>query len=255
MALRAGLERALRPSSAVEELCGWKLFFLAPRMLLHRAFGEARVEPRELTQRCDMWSTRIGWGWRQRPVMMQPQPRSCAPHIPPSEGDGAWNMLFTLLETCFQKYCATPLEEIEFRRLQFGALLLALFAVEVLRLVVGQLLFIPGLLVCLVGNRARCSLRPWDLTLFMVLAAAVAIMDSVNLAAGFRGGFPEIAERLRLPSCQRVGSIGDLLAPMLELCCLKVASASYLKAEHLIVDAHRMRSGYASSQRRMGKRG
>jgi len=175
----------------------------------------------------------------------------------PEEVDGTWDISSSLLSACFEKYRTTPSEELEFRRLQLGALLLGLFAVEVLRFVAspGQLLFIPGLVVCLVGNRARCSLRPWDLTLFVALAAVVAVTDLVSLVAGWRGGFPEIAESFRLSSCQRVGTTGDILAPMIELLCVKVASGSYLKAEHLFVDVcsfsrvHGAYEGCTSSRR------
>ena len=49
-ALRTGLRTAL---DLVAAACGWKLFFLAPRMLLHRPAGQQSVQANELEQPCD----------------------------------------------------------------------------------------------------------------------------------------------------------------------------------------------------------
>ena len=52
-ALRTGLRAALEAGDSVAAACGWKLFFLAPRMLLHRPAGQQFVQANELEQRCD----------------------------------------------------------------------------------------------------------------------------------------------------------------------------------------------------------
>ena len=61
-ALRAGLRLAAERSSPEEELRGWKFFMLAPRMLLHREPGTARISPEELQSRCDLFSKGL---WQQ----------------------------------------------------------------------------------------------------------------------------------------------------------------------------------------------
>ena len=53
-ALRAGLQLIADRVSPQLELRGWKLFCLAPRMLLFRAVGDARVPPAELDRRCEV---------------------------------------------------------------------------------------------------------------------------------------------------------------------------------------------------------
>ena len=45
-AMRTGLELISERTSPLHELRGWKLFLLAPRMLLHRSAGQARIPPR-----------------------------------------------------------------------------------------------------------------------------------------------------------------------------------------------------------------
>ncbi|CAJ1462156.1 unnamed protein product, partial [Effrenium voratum] len=139
----------------------------------------------------------------------------------------------SLLGSCFEGYFLTPVEELEVRRMQLGALLLALFASEALRLATGQLLSVPGLVVCLVGNRARCSLRPWDLGAFLALGGSVAVLDVVSLAGILEAtGFQ--APSARAP-CQRVAFSGAVAAPLLELMCLKVAWGSYVTRDHFFV--------------------
>ena len=51
-ALRTGLSTALDAREPAVAASGWKLFFLAPRMLLHRAAGQNSVPASELEQRC-----------------------------------------------------------------------------------------------------------------------------------------------------------------------------------------------------------
>ena len=51
-ALRTGLSAALDAREPAVAASGWKLFFLAPRMLLHRAAGQNSVPASELEQRC-----------------------------------------------------------------------------------------------------------------------------------------------------------------------------------------------------------
>ncbi|CAE7799301.1 NSF, partial [Symbiodinium necroappetens] len=55
IAFRAGLQLIADASSADSELRGWKLFYLATRMLLHRAPGETRVPATELDRRCELF--------------------------------------------------------------------------------------------------------------------------------------------------------------------------------------------------------
>ena len=52
-ALRTGLEHAVAGAGPDDEARGWKLFFLAPRMLLHREPGQTRIEPAELERRAE----------------------------------------------------------------------------------------------------------------------------------------------------------------------------------------------------------
>ena len=54
-AMRAGLRLAVHPSCPHDEARGWKLFCLAPRMLLYRSPGESRVPLAELDRRCDLF--------------------------------------------------------------------------------------------------------------------------------------------------------------------------------------------------------
>ena len=52
-ALRTGLEQAVSGAGPDAAARGWKLFFLAPRMLLHREPGQSRIEPAEIERRAD----------------------------------------------------------------------------------------------------------------------------------------------------------------------------------------------------------
>ena len=54
-ALRRGLELAADSSSPEGQTRGWKLFVLAPRMLLYRSSGETRIPPSELQRRCELF--------------------------------------------------------------------------------------------------------------------------------------------------------------------------------------------------------
>ena len=56
LALRTGLQQAVEERSPEAVVRGWKLFFLAPRMLLYREPGQSRIEPRELQRRADAFS-------------------------------------------------------------------------------------------------------------------------------------------------------------------------------------------------------
>ncbi|CAE7234973.1 unnamed protein product [Symbiodinium sp. CCMP2592] len=55
-AMRTGLELVSERTSPQQELRGWKLFLLAPRMLLHRAAGQTRIPPAELALRCEAFA-------------------------------------------------------------------------------------------------------------------------------------------------------------------------------------------------------
>ena len=54
-ALRTGLEQAVSGAGPDAAARGWKLFFLAPRMLLHREPGQSRIEPAEIERRADVF--------------------------------------------------------------------------------------------------------------------------------------------------------------------------------------------------------
>ena len=54
-AMRTGLRLVVHPTSPDDEVRGWKLFVLAPRMLLYRSPGEARVPPTELDRRVELF--------------------------------------------------------------------------------------------------------------------------------------------------------------------------------------------------------
>ena len=54
-ALRTGLRTALAAGDYATAACGWKLFILAPRMLLHRPAGQQSAQANELEQRCELF--------------------------------------------------------------------------------------------------------------------------------------------------------------------------------------------------------
>ena len=54
-AMRAGLRLAVEGASPEDAARGWKLFFLAPRMLLFRSPGETRVAPEQLDRRGNLF--------------------------------------------------------------------------------------------------------------------------------------------------------------------------------------------------------
>ena len=77
-AMRTGLElisERTSPLQALQELRGWKLFLLAPRMLLHRSAGQARIPPAELALRCEAFA-RGGWL-----TLLQAAAGTAAPHL------------------------------------------------------------------------------------------------------------------------------------------------------------------------------
>ncbi|CAE7612884.1 unnamed protein product [Symbiodinium sp. CCMP2592] len=80
-ALRTGLEQAVAGPGPDDTTRGWKLFFLAPRMLLHREPGQSRIEPAELERRADAfrrgeWPSLLRAACAAPPA--QPTPRSLA---------------------------------------------------------------------------------------------------------------------------------------------------------------------------------
>ena len=54
-ALRTGLRLAVHPVAPEDAARGWKLFCLAPRMLLFRLPGESRIPSAELDRRCELF--------------------------------------------------------------------------------------------------------------------------------------------------------------------------------------------------------
>ena len=54
-ALRTGLREALGTAGPAEVARGWKLFFLASRMLLRRDAGQSFIDARELERRCELF--------------------------------------------------------------------------------------------------------------------------------------------------------------------------------------------------------
>ncbi|CAE7314420.1 unnamed protein product [Symbiodinium sp. CCMP2592] len=72
-ALRAGLQLIADRESPAQELRGWKLFCLAPRMLLQRSSGESLIPPAELDRRCDLFARGV---W---PELLQLASGSAAP--------------------------------------------------------------------------------------------------------------------------------------------------------------------------------
>eukprot|EP00439_Symbiodinium_sp_Y106_P036110 s5894_g4.t1 len=54
--MRTGLELISERTSPQQELRGWKLFLLAPRMVLHRTASQARIPPAELALRCEAFA-------------------------------------------------------------------------------------------------------------------------------------------------------------------------------------------------------
>ena len=85
-ALRAGLQLIVSPHSPEDALRGWKLFMLAPRMLLYRSAGTTHIPPAELDRRCELFQQ---GGWTQ---LLQEAQQSSAPlaaHAPPPNEDAA----------------------------------------------------------------------------------------------------------------------------------------------------------------------
>ncbi|CAE6950253.1 unnamed protein product [Symbiodinium sp. CCMP2592] len=72
-ALHAGLQLIADRESPAQELRGWKLFCLAPRMLLQRSSGESLIPPAELDRRCDLFARGV---W---PELLQLASGSAAP--------------------------------------------------------------------------------------------------------------------------------------------------------------------------------
>ena len=60
-ALRTGLREALGTAGPAEVARGWKLFFLASRMLLRRDAGQSFIDARELERRCELIFRRGEW--------------------------------------------------------------------------------------------------------------------------------------------------------------------------------------------------
>ena len=77
-AFRAGLQLIADRESPVQELRGWKLFCLAPRMLLHRSGGDSLIPPAELDRRCDLFA-RGAWPELLSAGSAASRPRSAAP--------------------------------------------------------------------------------------------------------------------------------------------------------------------------------
>ena len=77
-AFRAGLQLIADRESPVQELRGWKLFCLAPRMFLHRFGGDSLIPPAELDRRCDLFA-RGAWPELLSAGSAASRPRSAAP--------------------------------------------------------------------------------------------------------------------------------------------------------------------------------
>ena len=88
-AMRAGLRLAVEGASPEDAARGWKLFFLAHRMLLFRSPGETRVAPEELDRRGSLFQQGL-WpqllqtphGLRAPIRAMDPQCRTVRPGLP-----------------------------------------------------------------------------------------------------------------------------------------------------------------------------
>ncbi|CAK9083079.1 unnamed protein product, partial [Durusdinium trenchii] len=144
---------------------------------------------------------------------------------------------------CFQSYTRSTIEELEARRTQLAGLLLTCFGVQVLRLATGQLLSMLGLLTCLVGNKARCTLCDWDLWALVVVGTSAATLDLVSLAVDL-GTFGSFNVGWRLAPCRRIALLGAILAPLLEVWCVQVALCSYIPRHEYLVAAHMQSYGH-----------
>ncbi|CAE7607217.1 unnamed protein product [Symbiodinium sp. CCMP2592] len=86
-AMRYGLRCIVNPETPEHEVRGWKLFCLAPRMLLHRSPGQSSVPAAELDRRCELF--RAGdWAdlLEQAAGCVAGAPSSQQGRSPPSDG-------------------------------------------------------------------------------------------------------------------------------------------------------------------------
>lgn len=143
---------------------------------------------------------------------------------------GSSNPQDACVELCMPKYMATSVCHLEERREHLGLALAGQLIVVTCRCLSGDVGgAIVGMVIFVIGNQARCSLRVWPLTTYIVVAAPFGIIDTFSLVRslwtlGTGFVFPTLTQHL-LADLQAVSL---LIAPAAEIWGASLASESYL---------------------------
>lgn len=135
-------------------------------------------------------------------------------------------------------YQPTYVEELELQRENLALALIGQLTVVSFRLWTGHVAGgVVGLIVFVVGNRARCSLQTSSLTAYICFSFALGALDSADLlqhlGAGLTEGFGTdfFALPFQTHVLQDLGAISILLAPVTEIYGAWTASGSYAKPD------------------------
>lgn len=138
------------------------------------------------------------------------------------------------------KYMPTEIEELEYNRQSMLLSLTGQFTVVLFRFLTGHWSAgAIGLVVFIVGNKARCSLHNATLTSFVVLGLGAGALDSMELLHSLvEHGTGFFAFPLEANLFQDLSSIALTLAPVAEVSGARVAWDSFLQPE-LLLRSHR----------------
>jgi len=134
------------------------------------------------------------------------------------------------------RYMPTDIEELEERRTSLLLSLTGQFTVVLFRFMTGHWSSaVIGLVVFVVGNRARCSLQNTTLTSFVVLGFGTGLLDSVDLLHNILSyGSHFFVLPLEANLLQDLYAISLVLAPAVEIGGARVAWDSFLQPELLL---------------------
>eukprot|EP00435_Cladocopium_sp_Y103_P061074 s211_g22.t1 len=132
-------------------------------------------------------------------------------------------------ETLVPKYCPSTVQSLETRRENFALALTGQLSVFFCRFLSGHFgSSSVGLLVFVVGNNARCSLQPSELTCYIALACGAGTLDILDLVqqvvAGTIAVHLPFADHLAL----NLQAFGLLIAPICEFAGSHMAWGCYL---------------------------
>lgn len=132
-------------------------------------------------------------------------------------------------ETLVPKYCPSTVQSLETRRENFALSLAGQLSVFFCRFLSGHFgSSSVGLLVFVVGNNARCSLQPSELTCYIALACGAGTLDILDLlqqvVAGTIAVHLPFADHLAL----NLQAFGLLMAPICEFAGSHMAWGCYL---------------------------